>query len=110
MWDTEGRGGAEEAVRLVGHEKEVSGIDWASDSVRSTLASTLSPALFLTRLSARAQLATCSDDSLVRFWRSNPTLARARSAAGRAGADWRDDAEAWKLCDRWSGERVEKDE
>ncbi|GJN90814.1 hypothetical protein Rhopal_003828-T1 [Rhodotorula paludigena] len=87
VWDTEGRGGAEEAVRLVGHEKEVSGIDWASDS-----------------------LATCSDDSLVRFWRSNPTLARARSAAGRAGADWRDDAEAWKLCDRWSGERVEKDE
>ncbi|GAA6001490.1 WD40 repeat domain-containing protein [Rhodotorula paludigena] len=87
VWDTEGHGGAGEAVRLVGHEKEVSGIDWASDS-----------------------FATCSDDSLVRFWRSNPTLARARSAAGRASADWRDDAEAWKLCDRWSGERVEKDE
>lgn len=34
-WDTEGPG--DDGVRLVGHEKETSGLDWGRDSVRSSL-------------------------------------------------------------------------
>ncbi|GAA5944178.1 hypothetical protein JCM3775_001089 [Rhodotorula graminis] len=82
MWDTEGQGTAGEAVRVKGHTREVSGLDWGHES-----------------------LATCSDDNLVRFWRSDPALSRARRAA--ASADWQDDHEGWRLGDRWSGEVVD---
>lgn len=34
LWDTEGRGSGQEAVRLKGHEREVSGLDWGHESVR----------------------------------------------------------------------------
>ena len=124
MWDTEGYGTPEEAVRVKGHTREVSGLDWGHESVRRAFApSSLSrphPAsrssgrtvphrrtrslegLALTLPSPRAQLATCSDDNLVRFWRSDPTLSRVRRAAGTA--DWQDDHEGWRLRDRWSGE------
>ncbi|EGU11676.1 Proteophosphoglycan ppg4 [Rhodotorula toruloides ATCC 204091] len=85
VWDTEGRGGPEEVVRLVGHEAEVSGLDWAHES-----------------------FATCSDDNLVRFWHSKPDVARSPSAAIQhlscPSRDWRDDADAERLRDRWSGE------
>ncbi|KAL8280177.1 hypothetical protein RQP46_007507 [Phenoliferia psychrophenolica] len=43
VWDTEGNG--KDAVRVVGHEKEVSGLDWGHET-----------------------MATCSDDELVRVW------------------------------------------
>ncbi|KAL7340129.1 hypothetical protein BJY59DRAFT_760462 [Rhodotorula toruloides] len=85
VWDTEGKGGPEEVVRLVGHEAEVSGLDWAHES-----------------------FATCSDDNLVRFWHSKPDVARSRLAAiqhlSSPSRDWRDDADAERLRDRWSGE------
>lgn len=49
VWDTEGRGGPEEVARLVGHEAEVSGLDWAHESV--SLSSGVSLFLRLTRKS-----------------------------------------------------------
>ncbi|GAA6060012.1 hypothetical protein JCM10212_001170 [Sporobolomyces blumeae] len=76
LWDTEGNG--KDAVRVRGHEKEVSGIDWTHDG-----------------------LATCSDDSLVRQWRFDSSIARRR--ANPASPDWCEQAENQKLVDRWSG-------
>ncbi|GAA5860476.1 hypothetical protein JCM5353_005538 [Sporobolomyces roseus] len=77
LWDTEGNGN--DAVRVKGHEKEVSGIDWTHNG-----------------------LATCSDDSLVRHWQFNPSVSRRRSSP--ASDDWVEAAERRKLVDRWSGE------
>lgn len=34
VWDVEG--GGEDAVRLVGHEREVGGVSWANDTVSSS--------------------------------------------------------------------------
>lgn len=112
VWDTEGNGGPEEVVRLVGHEAEVSGLDWAHESVslpEQLLSSTAQAVRMLTcPLSLTRQFATCSDDNLVRFWHSKPDVARSRSAAiqhlSSPSRDWRDDADAERLRDRWSGE------
>ncbi|GAA6008190.1 hypothetical protein JCM11491_001923 [Sporobolomyces phaffii] len=79
VWDTEGNG--TDAVRIKGHEKEVSGLDWT-----------------------RSGLASCSDDSLVRHWRFESSISRRRS--NPASADWVEEAENRKLVDRWSGEVV----
>lgn len=38
MWDTEGYGTPEEAVRVKGHTREVSGLDWGHESVRRAFA------------------------------------------------------------------------
>lgn len=62
VWDTEGRGGPEEVVRLVGHEAEVSGLDWAHESVGFAL---LDPPpslqLFKRRNAYTASLSTVRD-------------------------------------------------
>lgn len=44
VWDTEGSGRAEDAVRLRGHEIEVGQVDWGSDSVSSQASSPPRPA------------------------------------------------------------------
>ncbi|GAA5862677.1 hypothetical protein JCM8547_003510 [Rhodosporidiobolus lusitaniae] len=91
-WDTEGDG--KDAVRVVGHEKEVSGMDWC----------------------AGEGLATCSDDSLVRFWQPNQRVSRLRlpkekSLFGEAEKEESGEAyERMKARERWSGEAVEEEE
>ncbi|GAA5887296.1 hypothetical protein JCM5296_004593 [Sporobolomyces johnsonii] len=79
LWDTEGDG--TDAVRVRGHEREVSGLDWGHEG-----------------------LATCSDDHLVRHWRFNPSVARRRTHPTSTTGDWVEEAENRKLRDRWSGE------
>lgn len=67
LWDTESP--TERAVRLVGHTKEVSGVDWAQDVV-----------------------ATCSDDQLVRTWTVDRKMAdrrRNRIANDEPELEWR---------------------
>ncbi|KAK4056692.1 hypothetical protein OIO90_002244 [Microbotryomycetes sp. JL221] len=56
MWDAQGPG--TDAVRIQGHEKEVSGLSWAKDRIVS-----------------------CSDDHLIRVWQFNPQVARARRSS-----------------------------
>ncbi|GAA5925500.1 WD40 repeat domain-containing protein [Sporobolomyces koalae] len=77
LWDIEGSG--QDAVRVRGHEKEVSGLDWTFDG-----------------------LATCSDDLLVRRWSFDMDVARRRSS--RTSGNPLEDAENRRLVDRWSGE------
>ncbi|GAA5893577.1 WD40 repeat domain-containing protein [Sporobolomyces salmoneus] len=80
LWDTEGNG--TDAVRIKGHEKEVSGLDWTDNG-----------------------LATCSDDYLVRKWHFDTPISRRRS-----NPNSNDSVEAMenrKLVDRWSGEVVD---
>ncbi|GAA6000019.1 hypothetical protein JCM10207_006015 [Rhodosporidiobolus poonsookiae] len=76
LWDTEGSG--KDAVRVVGHEREVSGLDWAADS-----------------------LTTCSDDMLVRCWRPDHTVARLRANQHVRPEEKYD---AVRTRERWSGE------
>ncbi|GAA5981733.1 hypothetical protein JCM11641_004229 [Rhodosporidiobolus odoratus] len=78
LWDVEGNG--KDAVQVVGHEKEVSGIDWASGD----------------------SLATCSDDLLVRYWRPGHRISQLRQ---RATAE--DDHDSLRAKERWSGEVLE---
>jgi WD40 repeat protein len=71
LYDTEGKG--DDGVRVVGHESEISGISWGKDRVRPppfTLSSII--------LTMMIQLATCSDDNIVRVWSPNQKIARAR--------------------------------
>ncbi|BGP16592.1 hypothetical protein JCM10213_000494 [Rhodosporidiobolus nylandii] len=77
LWDTEGSG--RDAVRVVGHEREVSGIDWADGE----------------------SLATCSDDLLVRHWRANDTVARLRQREAEE-----ETYESLRAKEHWSGEAL----
>ncbi|GAA5948118.1 hypothetical protein JCM3765_007118 [Sporobolomyces pararoseus] len=77
LWDTEGNG--TDAVRVRGHEREVSGLDWTHNG-----------------------LGTCSDDYLVRQWRFETSISRRRLNPG--SDDYVEAAENRKLVDRWSGE------
>ncbi|GAA5887824.1 hypothetical protein JCM6882_000765 [Rhodosporidiobolus microsporus] len=79
LWDTEGSG--KDAVRVRGHEREVSGLDWC----------------------AGEGLATCSDDHLVRFWHPNQRVARLRR--GGVNVEDEEEYEALRARERWSGEQ-----
>ncbi|GAA5872197.1 hypothetical protein JCM3774_002290 [Rhodotorula dairenensis] len=79
LWDTEGSGRAEDAVRLRGHEIEVGQVDWGSDS-----------------------LVSAGDDYLVRFWRPNMAMSRLRTAAKASLTDT-EAVEAEQARNRWSG-------
>ncbi|GAA5820531.1 hypothetical protein JCM11251_003034 [Rhodosporidiobolus azoricus] len=77
VWDTEGNGA--DAVRVKGHEREVSGLDWC----------------------AGEGLATCSDDLLVRYWQPNQRISRLRRGGGHVEVE--EEYETLKVRERWSG-------
>ncbi|KAM0746748.1 WD40 repeat-like protein [Meredithblackwellia eburnea MCA 4105] len=81
LWDTCSSGTSDQGVRLVGHEKEVSGLDWGGGG-------------------GRARLASCSDDLLVRVWEARGDVAERRKGGEGDGRETR-----WK----WSGEVVGED-
>ncbi|KAM0791339.1 hypothetical protein ACM66B_005807 [Microbotryomycetes sp. NB124-2] len=64
LWDAEGSG--RDAVRVQGHEKEVSGLSWGRD-----------------------RIASCADDSLVRVWNLDCGVARARRDKASPEMNWR---------------------
>ncbi|GAA5983193.1 hypothetical protein JCM10908_000190 [Rhodotorula pacifica] len=79
VWDTEGSGRPEEAVRLRGHEIEVGQLDWSHNS-----------------------LVSAGDDLLVRFWRPNMSMSRLRTA-NKASLSDTEAVEAEQARNRWSG-------
>lgn len=85
MWDAEGSGN--DGVRLLGHELETSGLDWGKDRVSCEVGSVVRALMDV----GASQIASCSDDHLVRIW--SPREDVARKARSDKELRW-----------RWSGE------
>lgn len=98
-WDTEG--GGQDGVRMAGHEKETSGLDWGGKGKVSCSASKLGTVRpKLTDTPMLVQLASCSDDSLVRVWGFNSAVAMQRRAELLDQSETGSREVGWK----WSGE------